>query len=181
MNTKHRINSDIYQTLSVPSLNHFSVIEVRNRIQANSNKYGNNNNARQFVSRQFHLLEKVGLISSKGSGRNKVFSKTAQFHKADFELVDKRSKANKAIQPMKRDPSTVVTLEKEKNGIEAELTVALAEIDEYKVLMSRSTELSQLLKPSYLRATQRSTLLLAKLNVWSDALSVVQNDKVATC
>lgn len=83
---------------------------------------------------------------------------------------------------MTTDQSAVgTTLEKEKHDIEAELTVTLAEIDEYKKLMNRSEELSHLLKPSYLSTTRKSALLLAKLNVWSDALRVIQENKDATC
>lgn len=86
MNKKHRINREIYQTLSQSSLNHFSVIEVRNSIQANSSRFGNSNNARLYVSRQLHLLEKLGLMSSKGSGRSKVFSKQHCFMKQNLSL-----------------------------------------------------------------------------------------------
>lgn len=182
MNKKHRINREIYQTLSQSSLNHFSVIGVRNSIQANSSHFGNSNNARLYVSRQLHLLEKLGLMSSKGSGRSKVFSKTALFHETEFELVDKRSTKSQTTQRVTTDQSAVgTTLEKEKHDIEAELTVTLAEIDEYKKLMNRSEELSHLLKPSYLSTTRKSALLLAKLNVWSDALRVIQENKDATC
>ncbi|WP_305811985.1 hypothetical protein [Photobacterium leiognathi] len=71
MNKKHRINGDIYQILCLPSLNYFSVIEIRNSIQSNTNKYGNKNNARLFVARQLQSLLEAGLIISKGTGRKK--------------------------------------------------------------------------------------------------------------
>ncbi|MBY8168088.1 hypothetical protein KW507_15545 [Vibrio fluvialis] len=185
MNTKHRINSDIYQTLSLPSLNHFSVIDVRNSIQSNSNRYGNNNNARLFVTRQLQSLVEAGLIVCKGSGRKKVFTKTDLFHKADFELVDKRNSGRtlvkKAQQNDNRHSSIFAELEKERTDIEAELTVTLAEIEEYKNLMRRSDELNSLLRPAYSETAQKAATLMAKLNVRSSVLDLLRRKETSAC
>lgn len=185
MNTKYRINSDIYQILSLPSLNHFSVIEIRNNIQSKSNKYGNNNNARLYVARQIQSLEEAGLIISKGTGRKKVFTKTELFHKTDFEPIDKRtsnaSLMNKTQQHDYNHSSIYAELEKEKTDIETELTVTLAEIEEYKDLMKKSDELSSLLRPSYCETTQKAATLMAKLNVRSSVLDLLRNKEAPAC
>lgn len=185
MNTKHRINSDIYQILSLPSLNHFTVIEIRNSIQSKSNEYGNNNNARLFVARQIKSLEEAGLIVGKGSGRKKVFTKTELFHKTDFEPIDKRTSSgsllNKTQQNDNSHSSISAELEKERTDIEIELTVTLAEIEEYKGLMSRSDELSSLIRPSYSETTQKAATLMAKLNVRISVLDLLRNKEASTC
>lgn len=134
-----------------------------------------------FFKRQLQNLEEAGLTSSKENARDKVFSKTALFHEADFKLVDKRSIVRKQTQKSSKPSNVELMHEIEKSEVEAELTVALAEIDEYKKLMNRSTELSKLLKPSYLRTTQKSASLLARLNFWSDTLREIQDNKVVTC
>ncbi|EHK8998485.1 hypothetical protein KCU36_001743 [Vibrio vulnificus] len=185
MNTRHRINSDIYQILSLPSLNHFSVIEIRNSIQSKSNKYGNNNNARLYVARQIQSLEEAGLIISKGTGRKKVFTKTELFHKTDFEPIDKRTSDASLMKKTQEDDnnhsSISAELEKERTDIEVELTVTLAEIEEYKNLMRRSDELNSLLRPSYSETAQKAATLMAKLNVRSGVLDLLRSKEASTC
>lgn len=185
MNNQHRINGDIYQILSLPSLNYFSVIEIRNSIQSNTNKYGNKNNARLFVARQLQSLLEAGLIISKGTGRKKVFAKTDLFYKTDFKLIDKRTYGETFIANKQQDDngrSLISTeLEKERKDIEAELTVTLAEIEEYKGLMRRSDELSSLIRPLYSETTQKAATLMAKLNVRSGVLDLLRNKEASTC
>lgn len=185
MNNQHRINGDIYQILSLPSLNYFSVIEIRNSIQSNTNKYGNKNNARLFVARQLQSLLEAGLITSKGTGRKKVFAKTDLFYKTDFKLIDKRTYGETLIANKQQDDngrSLISTeLEKERKDIEAELTVTLAEIEEYKGLMRRSDELSSLILPLYSETTQKAATLMAKLNVRSGVLDLLRNKEASIC
>ena len=182
MSTQQRINSDIYQSISQPEVTQFTVVDVRDYILENSDMYGNKNTARLFSARQLQKLEDIGLIESVGRGRHKVYSKSDDFFRANFKFVDKKRKTSiPKTAEVQRNRPIAIELESEKNHIEAELAITLAEVDEYKVLMARSGELNELLRPSYSVTAQKAAALMAKLNVWTSAIELIRHNRSATC
>ncbi|MFA0158713.1 hypothetical protein AB4484_21540, partial [Vibrio sp. 10N.261.46.A3] len=67
-------------------------------------------------------------------------------------------------------------LEVERQDITAQLTVTLAEIDEYQSLMRRFNSLQPFIQPSYQEATNRSAKLMAQLNVWTNTISLINQN-----
>ncbi|MFA0338888.1 hypothetical protein AB4488_10400 [Vibrio breoganii] len=182
MRTQQRINSDIYQSISRTDITQFTVVEVRNSILERSNMYGNKNTARLFVARQLQALENAGFIKSELIGHKKYYSKTGKFVQSSFKLIQKNKRTKPAPSTKDKQQKPIsIDLENEKTGIEAELAITLAEVDEYKVLMMRSRELKKLLKPSYSVTTQKAAVLMAKLNVWSNAIELIKHSRSAAC
>ncbi|MGR5556320.1 hypothetical protein ACQKQC_08475 [Vibrio fortis] len=177
----YRINRDVYEAITHPATNNFCVTEVRKHIQSVSDAYGNASNARQFVARQLDKLLKAGLVVSQGSKQNKVYSKTNAFNETKFELKDKRTRRSKVSNIRLKSTPIYATLQQEKSDIEAELTITLEEIKEYKTLMKRSKELYRLLDEPHLNATKKAALLVAKLNVWSEALKRLSKNEPMPC
>lgn len=64
----------------------------------------------------------------------------------------------------------------ERQGITAELTVVLAEIEEYQALMKRFNSLQSFIQPSYQEATKKSAKLMARLNVWTNTISLINQN-----
>lgn len=177
MSNKVRINRFVYEALTSKNSYIFTVIDIRDCILMKSHAFGSKQATRLFVTRQLEKLEKIGLIVSNGHGRDKHYSISEQFHETQFELVDKRliSKPDMTNQIQKKT-SIYRELEQEKMDIESELTLALAEIQEYNNLMQRSDELKGLLESSYSSVTKKAASLLAKFNVWSTAISLTKQD-----
>ncbi|MGR5339140.1 hypothetical protein ACPV50_04395 [Vibrio astriarenae] len=182
MSKQYRIDSNIYEFISQTEVSVFTVIEVRNWVIKYSDTYGNKTNARQFVARQLDSLEASGLIFAENLGRKKVYSKSPQFFAADFKIIVKKKRNQKAMESVTSQKSPIFEeLQKEKTNIEAELAITLAEVDEYKALMDRSSDLNRLLKASYSEATQKSATLVAKLNVWTHTMSLLTLNRPSAC
>ncbi|MFA0256014.1 hypothetical protein AB4481_16115 [Vibrio breoganii] len=182
MSKQYRIDNNIYEFISQTEVSVFTVIEVRNWVIKCSDSYGNKARARQFVARQLDSLEASGLIFAKNLGRKKVYSKSAQFFAADFKMILKKKRNQQAMTSVTSQKSLIFKeLQKEKANIEAELAITLAEVDEYKALMDRSSDLNRLLKASYSEATQKSASLVAKLNVWTHTMSLLKLNRPSAC
>ncbi|WP_297478344.1 hypothetical protein [uncultured Photobacterium sp.] len=182
MNSKVKINQDIFNALEQIDFDTFSVIKIRDIIQTSSNQYKNNNVARLFVARKLEYLETIGALKSSGSGRSKRYLKTQNFYTINFEKVKKREHQQCSPNILKEESSlTAQQLEKERKDIETELTVILVELDEYKRLMNRSKTLQTILQPTYKNTTQKSATLMAQLNVWTNAISLLKKHERVSC
>ncbi|MDC5706172.1 hypothetical protein [Vibrio europaeus] len=181
MTKTYRINRDVYEAIANPAISNFCVTEVRKHIQSVSDAYGSVSNARQFVARQLDKLEKAGLAVSRGSKHNKVYSKTSAFNETKFELKDKRTRSLRVTNISLKSTPLYTTLQREKSDIEAELTITLEEIKEYKTLMKRSKDLCRLLDEPHSNTTKKAALLVAKLNVWSEALKRLSKNEPVPC
>ncbi|MCG9685041.1 hypothetical protein L1D31_21195 [Vibrio sp. Isolate23] len=155
MTEVYRINRDVYKAITHPSMSSFRVTDVRKHIQSHSDSYGSVSNARQLVARELDKLEKAGLAVGQGTRHNKTYSKTSAFNEMRFDLKEKRlisSKVATAKSPLRSIHST---LQQEKSDIEAELTITLEELKEYKILKKRSRELCRLLDEPHSNAAKK--------------------------
>jgi len=179
MSSKIKVNQDIFDALNRCNSNEFSIIDIRNMIQKESDQYENNSVARLFVARSLERLESKGLLESTGKGRKKKFSKTATFASVRFDAVPKRERSNTKEPCLTSCQLTEARfqLEAERQDIETELTVTLAEIEEYQSLMSRYSSLKNLIYPTYQEATKRSAKLIAQLNVWTNAVTLIAQNQ----
>lgn len=177
----YRINRDVYKAITHPSMSSFRVTDVRKHIQSHSDAYGSVSNARQLVARQLDKLEKAGLAVSQGTRHNKTYSKTNAFNEVRFDLKEKRLTGSKTSTRKSQLLPIYPTLQQEKSDIEAELTITLEELKEYKILMKRSRELKGLLDEPHLDATKKAASLVAKLNVWSEALARLRKSESISC
>ncbi len=182
MPKQHRLDSNIYQYVSQPDITDFTIIEVRDWVLERSDTYGSKDTARLFVARQIEALVDAGLISMKRFGKKKKFFKTKRFSQSELQIVTKKKKPQKEATPsVSKNVSLLHELSSEKTNIEAELAITLAEIDEYKALMARSNALTKLLNESYTETTQKAAALMAKLNVWTHTLSLIQREESSPC
>lgn len=180
MNSKIKINQDIFDALNRCYSNRFNIIEIRDMIQKESDQYENSSVARLFVARSLDRLLSLGVLKASGEGRNRTFSKSDNFDSTQFKIIPKRKKLKKREQLLKTTEwdEAKAQLEAERQDITAELTVVLAEIDEYQILMKRFNSLQSFIQPSYQEATNRSAKLMAQLNVWTNTISLINQNTV---
>ncbi|CAH6852598.1 conserved hypothetical protein [Vibrio chagasii] len=166
---RYRINKDIYEILLPRAISKISVQEIRREFATRSTRIGEEQQAmRAFISRELKRLERTGLIVGKGYGAYRIYHKTLRFYDVNFFLTKRRDRPNK-----KRDIKLLEELEKERSDIEFELAAALTEVDEYNLLMERFVELKPLLTPFYNEANNKTSSLVAKLNVRNKALNLI--------
>lgn len=182
MTQKIRVNREIYEIISLPTMEEFRATQIRNLMPQISKHFSNKDTARLYVSRQLERLEKRGLLESQGERQNRTYKKTNMFAEAHFILKDKRVMANRVnvAKPL-GDSADKPRLIDEKKDIESNLTIALAEVDEYKILMNRSKGLHNLLHTSHTEAVKKAAALVAKLNVWTNAIELLKEQEVKSC
>lgn len=178
MSSKIKVNQDIFDALNRCDSNKFSIIDIRNMIQKESNQYENNSVARLFVARSLERLLSLGVLQASGEGRNRTFTKSDNFDSIHFKIVPKRKtlKVRKQLLKTTEWDDAKAQLESERQGITAELTVVLAEIEEYQALMKRFNSLQSFIQPSYQEATKKSAKLMARLNVWTNTISLINQN-----
>ncbi|MBE4054629.1 hypothetical protein [Vibrio rotiferianus] len=175
MSSKVKINQDIFNALKRCDSHQFNIIEIRNMIQKESEQYENSSVARLFVARSLNRLVSLGVLQTDGEGRKRTFTKSENFDSTHFKIVSKRKKLSTKQQVPKGTEwdDAKTQLEAERQSITAELTVVLAEIDEYQGLMKRFKSLQSFIQPSYQEATKKSAKLMAQLNVWTNTISLI--------
>ena len=178
MSSKVKINQDIFDAINRCNSNQFSIIEIRSSIQKESDQYENSSVARLFVARSLERLLSLGVLQATGEGRNRTFSKSDNFDSTQFNIVPRRKKVIAKEQGLKISELNIAKaqLEVERQDITAQLTVTLAEIDEYQSLMRRFNSLQPFIQPSYQEATNKSAKLMAQLNVWTSTISLINQN-----
>lgn len=177
-----KLSQPIYNLLINIELDKFTVTQARDEMQKSEYSISDDNQARMYIYRQLHRLVANGLLRTEGEERDKVYCKTELFNQFRFVIKPTKSQVIK-----KRKPGAVVNkiaervvnkadmLEKECNEIQANLSVSLAEVEEYQQLMVRFPDTKSLLHSVFEREKERSVQLLAKLNTRTYLLNALKS------
>ncbi|WP_225460638.1 phage tail tape measure protein, partial [Vibrio vulnificus] len=120
---------------------------------------------------EIRTLEKKGLLWTKGQGRTRTYHKSEQFKETVFKPKKRKQQKLKTVVENSDEVTTLDELTLERRKYEAELAIALAEIEEFQLLSERlPSQKSSLLKLSE-ETRERSVRYLAKINVLNHALN----------
>ncbi|MGX9417462.1 hypothetical protein ACXJY6_00065 [Vibrio sp. RC27] len=163
-------------------MNSFQIPQIRDLLMSRSMQGKSNSTVRLFVSRHLNALEAQGLLTSKGKGRKKIFSKTALFLDSDLQPNQKPQK----YIPKKEDAKTtnrnacMHELVQAKLTLEAELTILLAETEEYQSIMLQYPEAKKHAKKLHEQSTQHSAVLTGKVTAMTKIIELAKAE-VALC
>ncbi|EHR1107770.1 phage tail tape measure protein [Vibrio parahaemolyticus] len=175
MRKKLTLNEYIHILLIDKNLNGVSVTSLRDELLKLTHNYGNAPKARKFVYRQLLRLEKQGLLSTTGTGRDKTYHKTDRFHELQLVLEPENNVPTKTFQRRVLEDSVLDELMLEKARCSAELEFAVAGIDEYRSLAKKLPIFeSELLAKSEF-ARERSVQYTVKLEALIYAIELNQN------
>lgn len=181
-----KLSQPIFNLLINRRLNDFTVTHARDELQKSEYRFSDDNKARMYIYRQLHRLLDNGLLKVTEVGGDKIYQKTEQFEQVRFfeKAVKKRSTKNPVSVEQKKTkihhtPNKAKVLERECNEIQANLSVVLAEVEEYRCLMERFPDTTDLLLPVFHKEKERSVHLLAQLNTRTFLLNAL-NSKVET-
>ncbi|PWI34235.1 hypothetical protein DI392_03715 [Vibrio albus] len=183
-----KLSLPIYNLLINNELNDFSVIQARDELQKSEYRFSDDNEARLYIYRQLHRLVANGLLQTEGEERDKKYRKTELFDQTRFavKLVKKHivhkstSRTVPDVEVSKVSNKTDV-LEKECTEIQANLSVSLAEVEEYRQLMLRFPETRELLSSVFHEEKERSVRLLAQLNTRNYLLNALKSEVDTSC
>lgn len=146
----HPIYSDIYRIISPASIAEFNTSDLRDRIASGISPISNEAQAlRMRIARQLKRLEEQGLLESRIYSRVRVYSKTKAFYRVSFDLVDWT-----APKPHNKYKSQYLSLQKELKYVKIQLKEKQSEASEYRKLMQRSDELSEVVRPLITETTE---------------------------
>lgn len=177
MTNKAVLNEYIYTLLIEKGLDGFTVPCLRDELLKITGEFKDVVEARKFLYRNLLQLEQKGLLQTKGQGRKKTYHKSEMFKATEFK--PKKRKSQK-IKPVTRSSDKTLSLDElvlERRKYEAELAIALAEIEEFKLLSERlPSQKSSLLRLSE-ETREKSVRYLAKINVINQALKLTNYGK----
>lgn len=173
------LNEYIHILLIDKNLDGVSVPGLRDELLKLTNKFDNGTKARKFVYRQLLRLEKQGLLSTTGSGRNKTYHKTDHFHEVQLALESEKEVATKPLSLNQLDDSVLKELMTEKARCSAELEFAVAGIEEYRSLANKLPAFESELLSKSESARERSIQYTAKIEALIYAIELHQNGVMA--
>ncbi len=180
MTKKTAINEYIFTLFIEKGLDGLTVPSLRDELLKITGEFKGITEARKFLYRQLLPLEKRGLLWTKGQGRSRTYHKSEQFKETEFK--PKKNKQQK-LKTIIKTPDEVLTLDElvlEKRKYEAELAIALAEVEEFRLLSERlPVQKSALLRLSE-ETREKSVRYLAKINVLNQALKLT-NHGISEC
>ena len=175
------LHTDVYNLLIVVNINNFTVSEIRDALMHESEFFNDETETRKYIYRVICKLTKLKLLvkHTHVEVKKNRYTKSEAFITANFVMkstakmsLGQQSRI-KQLGDIKAGSSSGFSdaLSKEKKKYEAELAIALSEVEQFKDLMQRFPKQNDLFKPLYLETRDRSTLLVGKVNALTKVLS----------
>jgi len=175
------LHQDVHNLLITNKIDNFTVSEIRDALMYSSNFFSNKNETRKHIYRVICKLEKLGLLIKHPNARIKEikYTKPELFFSADF-VIKKNVKRTEMKVPktlllnddaITQNTDFFVELLEQKQKHEAELAIKLGEVEEFKALMKRYPQKSELFNRFYLETRDCSALLLGKVNALTKVLN----------
>ncbi|WP_375753420.1 phage tail tape measure protein [Vibrio sp. HN007] len=130
--------------------------------------------ARKFIYRHMLKLKTLGLVITKGKGRKTTYHKTELFHATEFSSNIRTTTADVIAVTDTSEKNKLNDLMQEKLRFEAELKIALTEVDEYRHLAKRLPDIKTELLAKSEESQEQSVIYLAKVNALNHAISLIQ-------
>lgn len=173
MKRSKKIGALMHKLLIEKGMDGFSVVELRDASLPIEGIDSDLKEARKTVYRQILRFEKNNWLRSEGSGQRKRYFQTNSFkirlQKIESECVEFTSNSSPDY--------SVLSVEYSQH--KGELEIVLGEVDEYHSLRIRFPELESKLNPLLQQARERSAVLLGKVNVLTNVLNVLSEEKVS--
>ncbi len=174
-----KLSYPIYSILINQNLDRFTVTQARDALQKSVNCFDNENDARKYVYRQINQLVSSGYLKTVGNGRAKLYMKTEAFNLSSFSVKVVKKFQCRAMKLEKEAQNSqakiyIETLKHECIQYRRELSIILAEMQEYNRLMNRFPDKKELLISIYTQANERSEVVTGKINALTNALNIEQ-------
>ena len=178
-----KIHPDILIALNEINDEYFKTTTIRKYLMKLSKNYNNLNTVRMFAYRHLTDLVELGVLSCCDKKRNKNYKKTDKFHSVKFNIqLSSKKQDKKKITLLKYDGKKNISeicvndLIKQKNTMESELSIKLAEMEQYKVMMEQFPETASLALKLYSEIKENIALITGKIRAINNVLSYQKID-----
>ncbi|MGF1831102.1 hypothetical protein L4D04_18340 [Photobacterium angustum] len=173
-----KIHPDILMALNKVNIEQFKVTTIRDLIMQVSPNYTNKDTARLFVSRNLMDLVEKGVLTSTGLRHRKRFKKCDDFNLIKFKTKkpyknqneQKKSKIQSKKYVLISD-SCIKLLKTQKAKMEAELSIKMAETEQYQVMIEEFPETTNVALALHSEAKTNAAEIIGKIRAITNLLS----------
>lgn len=171
------IHHDIIDFLNKSDADEFKIPNIRDVLLATTMQEKSKDYVRIFVSKQLNAMVKQGLLTAQGSFRNKVFHKTHRFEefKATVNDQQKRGKADTTITT--KPPFYLDELNKIRSQLNGELAISIAEMDEYRSIMTQFPQTQEKIRRLHQESAQRSAIITGQVTALTKTIELLQTEE----
>ena len=175
------LHQDVHNLLITNNIDNFTISEIRDALMYSSSSFSDKSETRRYIYRVICKLVKLGLLIKHPNKQMKKikYTKPELFFTANF--VIKKDVQTAEVKdpeiPLLNDEATAMNtaffaeLLEQKQKHEAELSIKLGEVEEFKALMKRYPQKSKLFNRFYLEARDCSGQLLGKVSALTKVLN----------
>ncbi|MDC0610547.1 hypothetical protein OAP63_07415 [Vibrio sp.] len=179
MSHPFNIHPDIIDVLTLLNLNEFKISQIRDLLLTTKMQNKSKDTVRLFVSRHLNDMERQGLLLSSGVRRKKVFRITKlyeQLGKATNIAVDNKIRVEPIERTIPEGKSYLSELVKIKSRLNAELTILIAEMDEYRSIMTQFPQTQTKVQKLHEESTQQSATLTGKITAITKTIELLKQE-----
>ncbi|MDC2890363.1 hypothetical protein [Psychrosphaera algicola] len=170
MKKHYRLNNLMKHLLIEEAMDEFTVTELRDVAHNKFEQKQTPVELRVKLYRHLLALEEKGLLSTKGTGRNKKYAKTNLFIECFSKSLHDASEASF---------EKIQSLKKERNSIQGELEITLGEVEHYENFIKRFPDNRVVITTLKDKAKGQAASLLGRINATSKLISVLEGS--STC
>lgn len=171
------VHKNIIDFFNKSDVEEFKISDIRNFLLVTTMQDKSKDNVRMFVSKQLNAMVKQELLTTNGNLRNKVFRKTHRFEefkiKGNIEQERNEIQTQIAIKPA----PYLSELSKIKNRLNGELAILIAEMDEYRSIMTHFPQTQKKVRRLYEESTQRSATITGQITALTKTIELIQSEE----
>ncbi len=174
-------NPELIDVLIQSNRDEFKISTIRDHFLTTTMKHKSKDTVRLFVSRQLNTMVQQGLLTSSGTLHRKVFRKTELFSQY-YPVTNKSDNSDltheSSLAPLPKKKPYLEELERLRNRLEAELTMSIAEVDEYHSIMKQFPQTQAKVKGLHKASTQHSATLTGQITAVTKTIELFQLELV---
>lgn len=170
------VHQNIIDFFNKSDVDEFKISDVRNFLLATTMRNKSNDNVRMFVSKQLNAMVKQELLTTNGNLRNKVFRKTRRFEEFKIKGNDEQERNEFQTQIAIKPDSYLSELSKIKKKLNGELAILIAEMDEYRSIMTNFPQTQKKVRRLYEESTQRSATITGQITALTKTIELIQSE-----
>ncbi|MDV6254037.1 hypothetical protein [Vibrio sp. EA2] len=172
------IHPYIIDSLKKENKNEFGISEIRDLLFATTMQEKSKDHVRLFVSKQLNKMVKQGILTTSGNNRNKRFHKTELFEQLNTPSCKGSAHDKTGTECVKKPNSYLQELDKARSRLNAELVMLIAEMDEYRSIMTQFPQTKEKVSKLHEESTQHSATLTGQITAISKTIEVLQSEAV---
>jgi hypothetical protein len=172
---------DIIDVLTRMNSQQFNITKIRDLLLASTMKDKNISTVRLFVSKHLNEMVRQGYLTTTGTRRQKTFRKTALFEQIGSfpnKTLNDDIEVESDILIRSDEKPFITELENIKNRLNGELAISIAEMDEYRSIMTLFPQTEEKVSQLHQESTQYSATLTGQITAIAKTIQLLQAEMI---